>query len=92
MKTALTVAMFALIAIAIWVPFVRYAIKGGFRKPPTVPNHARLVARPGATLDLVDDNGLVVARVIMHNITRDHNGTSVEFVDYFRFMERYRVS
>lgn len=59
------------------------------RKPQTTPNHARLIAKPHATLDLVDNEGRVVAKVLLQHITYDsREGTSVQFVDYVKYMQR----
>lgn len=60
-----------------------------WKRDRSVPNHARLIAQPHATLDLVDHNGVVVAKVIMREIRRDHEGITVKFVDYFLWREGY---
>lgn len=60
-----------------------------FQKPKTTPNHARLIAKPGATLDLVDEEGVIRAKVILINLTHDRlEGTSATFVDYFQYKRR----
>ena len=58
------------------------------RATSTVPNTARLTMRAGATLTLVDDDGGAIAVVILDQVTRDMNGTSASFVDYFNWMAR----
>lgn len=59
-----------------------------FRKPKTTPNHARLIMEPGATLDLVNAYGVVQAKVVLSTLNRDRYGTSAQFVDYYRWVER----
>ena len=60
------------------------------RAEPTTPNHARLIAKPGVTtLDLVTEDGVVRAKVILYDITQDYReGTTVLFKDYAHFMKR----
>ena len=55
-------------------------------------HHATVAAKPGVILDLVDDEGGLVATVILSQITRSRDtGTDVLFTDYFRWISRNRL-
>lgn len=97
MSTMLTI-LFLLAGLAIMIVIlVRFTMHGGFQKPiPRYepPTHAELLLLPGVTLDLVRMNGdqkIVVARVVLSNVTRDLDGTTAFFEDYFKRQERKRV-
>lgn len=57
------------------------------REEPAL-THARLFFGPGCTLDLVDREGVPVAKVVLTSVTRDRQGTRVYFEDYFRWLQR----
>lgn len=81
-----------LIAVLLYGSALVAVLMKRFRKPETTPNHARLVAKPGATLDLVSGDGTAVAKVVLLDITHDYReGTSARFVDYFVYLERNRI-
>jgi hypothetical protein len=83
MSTPILCLIAGLIAIA-----VDRAYRFWKRPEPTVPTHARLLARPGVTLHLVNEDGVVRAKVILSQITVDsERGTSVQFEDYRKYMQ-----
>jgi len=84
----MTYLVIAVVCVVIPATIVIAMILRFGRAAPTTPNHARLIAKPGASLDLVNDDGVVVAKVILSNITRSPRGTDVLFKDYSHFMER----
>lgn len=60
-----------------------------FQKPEPAPTHARLLAKPGVTLDLVDTEGVIVAKVMLARFTRSRDrGTTADFEDYSRWLMR----
>lgn len=75
--------------IALLSGALAHFIVADYKRRRSTPNHARLLAKPGATLDLVGATGEVHAKVLLSSISHRRNeGTSVEFVDYYRYMER----
>lgn len=82
----LTIALLAIIALLAGLLTGSAVLERQRRR--SAPNHARLIAEPNSTLDLVTKDGRVIAKVVLNTITRNHTGTSVEFTDYYRYMER----
>lgn len=90
-ETSLIISAFGLLCVAVGV-VMGYWLAGGFQKPPRRDQtHATLLAQPGSTLDLVRHHGereIVVAKVVLSNITRDRDGTSVLFEDYYNWVRK----
>ena len=67
-------------------------VSGFWKRDRSVPSHARLIAQPGSTLELVDENGGAVVKVVLSEIQWDYNnGTTVVFEDYLTWCKRTRL-
>lgn len=94
MGTALIIA--ALAAAFTLGVLAQPVIARRFRKPPAYqpPLHADLLLQSGVTLDLIRyhrDTRIVVAKVVLTDVTRSVDGTTARFEDFFRWKDRNRI-
>ena len=59
--------------------------------PANPPHTATVEAEPGKTTLRLTRDGEVVAVVILTRLTRNQDGTSAQFEDYFRYMRERRI-
>jgi hypothetical protein len=88
--SGLLAGLLAVLAASMVAGFIAFRISGFWKRDDLITSdHAVLVAKPGATLDLTDDTGAPVAKVVLDQITSDYReGITVVFVDYFKYAAR----